>query len=196
MITFHIRGYDPQDWLLEKLYKDFLTQDPLWHFVYWANGWTHKAYIVGNNIILRVGDIKIQSQIRKYLSTTPEIIFEEYEFPHPRGKYQLGISRLSWEARNLDVALPMLHSISVAFMKWGNGMRYKRFLHHYWHICMNVGGFDHADEVVEMSQQLYSSAHTIKSWYLAGFKQRTELEHKLELAIKLAAYYKNKNGIS
>jgi hypothetical protein len=164
MLTFHIVGFSPEDKLLKILYDNFLKYDDSWHFVYWANGWTHKAFIKGKNIILRVSSKWVQNKVRNYL-TRSGIIFEEYEFPFPRGKYQLGIKRLSWEAKNLDIMLPMLHSISLAFIKWGTGWKYKRFLHHYWHICMNVGQYNHAEEMKEMAVQLYRSSEVVIDWY-------------------------------
>jgi len=164
--TFHIHGHSQDSWLLKRLYNLFLKDDPSWHFVFWNNGWTHKAFIGGSNIILRVSLEEIQNKVREFLLITPEVgTFEEYDFPFCRGKYQLGISRLSWESRNMDIMLPMLHSISLAAVKFGNGRKYRRFIQTYWHMCMNLGGFDHAQEISEMACQIYGSSKIVEDWY-------------------------------
>ncbi len=164
MKTLHIKNHTPDGWLLKELYKKFLINDPLWHFVYWQDGWTHKAFIEGENLIVRVNDPKVLAQVRKFLDR-PEMIWEEYDFPFCRGKYQLGIKRLSWEARNLDVCLPMLHAMAVARIKFGHSPGMKRFIDHYFHIGANIANFDHADEVLLLSSMLYSRASVVKKWY-------------------------------
>lgn len=155
MKTIHIKGYSPEDWLFKFLYREFLKNDSLWHFVYWKDFWTHKAFIQGENLIIRISDEEVLKKVKSYLENQPEISFEEYDFPFPRGKYQLGIKRMSWEARNLDLALPMLHIISEARIKLGRDKRFQGFIGLYFHIAFNVGGYDHAEEAKFLSKMVY-----------------------------------------
>jgi len=164
MKTIHIYGFGPEDWLLKELYKKFLRTDNLWHFVYWKDFWTHKAFIEGKNLLLRIENTKIVKQVTNYL-WNEGIQFDEYDFPFCRGKYQLGISRLSWEARHLDLALPMLHIISLARVKLGNGFRYRRFINQYFHIAFNVGSFDHMDEADFCVKLLSKRMELVKKMY-------------------------------
>lgn len=166
MKTIHIRGYDQKGWPLKYLYKEFLVNDPLWHFVYWEDFWTHKAFIEGKNLIIRISDKTILKEVRDFLKDTPEIEFEEYDFPFCcRKKYLLGLLRESWEAKHLDIALPMLHMISVAYMKLGGKKRFRKFASRYFHLIFNIGGFDHMDEVIFLSECLRGRLGLVKAIY-------------------------------
>jgi len=165
MKTIHIHYHNPDGWLMKKLYKDFLKNDNLWHFVYWRNGWTHKAFLEGRNLIIRVEDPEVMNKITGFLKNTPEVDFEVYDFPFCRGKYELGIKRLSWEARHLDLAKLMLHVISEARMQLGNGRNYKEFIDRYFHILFNIGGFSHIEELRFLIGAGYDRIGLIENWY-------------------------------
>ena len=165
MRTIHIKGYDHESWLFKEIFKQFLKDDSLWHFVYWEDGWTHKAFIEGKNLLIRISEEKVEKRIKNYLNKTPEITYEIYDFPYPRGKYQLGIKRLSWEARHLDICLPMLHALSVARIKLGSGGKFTRYVNHYFHIASNLAGFNHADEMILLLEMAHSRTSVIKRWY-------------------------------
>jgi len=164
MKTIHIKGYKPTDWLLKELYKKFLKDDDLWHYVYWENFWTHKAFIEGKNIILRINDKKVLNNVTKYLNK-PEIEFEIYDFPFCRGKYQLGLKRYSWEAKNLDLSLPLLHTFSIAAIKIGKGERFKQYIDKYFHLAFNIAGYNHMDEAEFLSELLYLRIDLVKRMY-------------------------------
>lgn len=165
MKTIHIKGFDHDSWLLKKLAKDYLKNDPLWHYVYWEDFWTHKAFIEGKNIILRISDKKALDKVKKFLDKTPEVTYEEYAFPYPKGRFHLGISRLSWESRNLEYCLPMLHALAVARLHFGSRERMKRFIKHYLHIAFNISGYDHSEEMEFLAGSTFSISRLVKNIY-------------------------------
>ena len=160
--TIHIKYHDQDGWLLKKLYKEFLRNDPLWHYVYWQDGWTHKAFIEGKNIILRTSSSF--DDVLNFIKDLPETEHGVYDFPHPRGKFQLGISRKSWEVKYPQVSLPMLHAISEAKMSMKKD-QYEDFINHYIHIACNVGGMNHAEEANVMVRKLYGALKVVNEWY-------------------------------
>ena len=175
MKTVHIKFHEPEGWLLKELYKKFLKNDPLWHYVYWEDGWTHKAFISGRNIILRVSNSL--DDVVKFLTELPETEFEVYEFPHPRGKFQLGISRKSWEVKYPQVSLPMLHAISEAKMSMKKD-QYEKFIRHYIHIACNVGGMNHTEEAQIMVRGLFGALSVVSDWYKKMEKEVAYIRQK------------------
>lgn len=165
MRTLHIKGLSHDSWLLPKLARDYLKNDPLWHYVYWQDFWTHKAFIEGKNIILRISNEKVLREVKNFLDNTPEIMYEEYDFPYPRGKFQLGLKRLSWEARNLEYCLPMLHALSIARLHFGSKKRFLRFISHYLHIAFNIAGFDHSEELEYYTFRAAKTAFLVRKMY-------------------------------
>jgi len=161
--TIHIKGRDHSVKYLRMLYEHFLKDDPLWHFVYWQDGWTHKAFIEGKNILIRCTSEKVIKDLQNYLEATGDD-FEVYDFPFPRGKYQLGLKRLSWEARHLDISMSILHAFSMAHIKMSK-KTYKEVIIHFNHIAFNIAGYDYAEEALVKVEMIYRPLNVVKKWY-------------------------------
>ena len=165
MKTLQIKHQDIDGWLLKKLFKDYLKDDSLWHFVYWKDFWTHKAFIDGKNIILRISDATVLKRVKTFLDKTPELTYEEYDFPYTKGKFQLGIQRKNWEARNLEYCLPMLHALSIARLHFGPRKRFARFISHYLHIAFNMAGYGHGEEATFIAWRNYCTVNLLARMY-------------------------------
>ena len=139
MKTIHIYVYKQNEWPLKQIYKRFLKDDFVWHFVYWENGKpTNKDYILGKNIILRVSDEKVKN-IKEYLKEN-HILFKVYSFPLTRGRLNLGLLKGDWEHKHLDVSIALNHACSLAAMNL-NEKDWKKFLNQINHIACNTKGF-------------------------------------------------------
>ena len=66
MKTIHIHGISLKDPYLKQWYKEFLKDDPKFHYVYWENGDTHKARITGKNILIRLEKQKIIKKLKLF----------------------------------------------------------------------------------------------------------------------------------
>jgi hypothetical protein len=165
MKTVHIKGYNQFSVLLRDLYKKFLINDPQWHFVHWCNFRSHKAFFEGEHLIIRISDEKILSQVQEFLNKYPKIQYEIYDFPLCKGKYQLGLLKRSWEYKNLDIALPMLHLLTLVFMRMGNGSRYTEFSSRYFHLMFNIRGWDHIQEWNFLNCLMASRSNMVSKMY-------------------------------
>ena len=155
MKTIHIKGYDLNDPLLRRLYNDYCKKDPKFHYVYWENGTTHKAFIAGKNILIRLENYKVIAQVKKYLSQK-EYAYEEYDYPYTRKKFQLGLFKKNWEDRHFNISQQLDNLCTIAALEL-NDKDWNRFLGQIIHIACNTKGINFYDQVAILIEMVYKS---------------------------------------
>lgn len=158
MKTIHIKGINLKDNNLKQWYKDFLKDDPKFHYVYWENMSTHKAFIEGKNILIRLEDKKVIKKLETSLKDW-HFLYEIYDYPYTKKKFQLGLFKKSWEDRYLNISQQLDHVCSVAALELNTNDWYK-FIQQLFHIACNTKGYDHYMQTKIMFWLLNNSLET------------------------------------
>lgn len=141
--TIHLVGFEPKSDMMRKLYRKFLYKDPLWHFVYWKDGYNGKTKISGKNLLIRVTKQSLIKDIKYFLDDYHEIYYiYDYPKPKPRRRIFLGLRKNSWEVKYQDIALLMDHLCSEAVMQMSEKEWWK-FYNQFLHISANTAEKSH-----------------------------------------------------
>jgi hypothetical protein len=133
-------GFEPKE-LIQKLYKNFLKTDPLFHFLYEPD------------LIIRISVPQVLEQIKKFLIEN-RINFRTYAYPHPEpsntNQRCYGEDKEGVVVEHLyDLFLPAFHTNSIAALILPED-RQLAFMERVSHTYFNMIDCTHEEEATNM----------------------------------------------